>query len=83
MTYEHLEALIALKVDKGECSNSWNITKTAWAKANHQITSHWYWPFFLPSDAEQMAKTIVDQLEKQMDPVPKEEKDAERGESDY
>jgi len=32
------------------------------AKANHKITSHWSWPFFLPADTEGLANDIFEDL---------------------
>ena len=64
MLYDHVFAQISLKyhlVDVRE-----GVGESVLAKVNHKITSHWYWPFFLPSDTEKLADEIVNDLKDEL-----------------
>ena len=77
MVYEHVFGQIRLKyrlvdIDEG-------VGPAVLAMINHKITSHWYWPFFLPSDTEKLAGEILDGLKDEL-AKREEAREKERGE---
>ena len=63
---KHLIALFLFNLHRGFFTSDWHARsfyRVLLVKANDEITTYRYWPFFLPADSERLAKEIFGELE--------------------
>ena len=53
------------------------IVHLALTKLDRKITSHWSWPFFLPTDTEELARGVYREVEEEIATEFREDADSE------